>query len=189
VALILALSWHGSASAKPAGIEGHVIGETAANFLRLEPALQQKADGCRAQAPAGPDCASLLSALDRGERAEISTAGSMHFLFDQGQLIRVTMLLDGAADAAAADLTSQFGAPSRHNEIAGQNELGSNWTNHLFTWETSAVSFTLYEDNNPLLQDRRPLLVVESRENNQKYTISVRQLAAVEVGANRAPAR
>jgi hypothetical protein len=176
-------------SAKRTEISGHFVGESVAAFLQAEPEAQQEATACR-EHPDRASCARVLGALDRQERAEISTSGSKAFVLDGGKLVRLTMLVEGAADAAVADLMQKFGAPTTQTTIQGQDVLGSKWENHLLAWDTPDASVTLYEDNNPSLPDRRPLLIVESRTNNARgYTISAKELAAVEVGRNVAPAK
>jgi hypothetical protein len=173
----------------PTEIKGHFMGETAATFLRAEPEAQQQADLCR-QHPDRPGCARLLTGLDHGQRAEISTSGSRDFVLDGGKLVRLTMLVDGVADAAAVDLTKKLGAQPRKIAILGQNDSGATWENHLFAWDTPDAYVTLYEDNSPSLKDRRPLLIVESRANHgQEYTISAKQLGAAQVSRNMNPAK
>jgi hypothetical protein len=188
---------------------GHAIGETMADFLRLEPEIGQKAEVCRqrvdvhpvhpahaAEAPGedadkrtdGLDCADLLAALDGEQRLEITNASSMEFVLSDGKLVRLTMRLEGrvedeAADAAA-NLAKQFGTPSRETSISGQDNMGAKWKSCLVVWEMADASVTLYEDGDPSLQDRRPLLILESRANEYtKYTISVQQLATLSAGA------
>jgi hypothetical protein len=175
--IIAARANAGPANVKPTGIAGHSIGETTAAFLTLEPEAQQQADTCR-QHPDEAICARLLAALDDGQRAEISTSSPTAFTFDQGKLVRLTMSLDGAANAATAELSKQFGPQQRKTTISAQNIQGAKWENHLFAWETPDARVTLYEDNDPSLQGRRLLLVVESRSQGREDTVSVKQLAA-----------
>jgi hypothetical protein len=166
-----------AANVKPTEIRGHSIGETIATFLSVEPEVQQEADVCR-QHLDQTDCARLLAALDGGQRTEISTSGPTTFILDGGKLVRLTMLVDGVADAVTADLTQKFGSQSRKTTILGQNIYGAKWENYLFAWDTPDAYVTLYEDNDPLLRDRRPLLMVESRAQGREYTVSVKQLGA-----------
>jgi hypothetical protein len=167
----------GPANVKPTAIKGHSIGETTAAFLTLEPGAQQQVDACR-QHPDDTSCASLLAALDGSQRAEISTAGQIAFTFDAGKLVKLTMPLDGLADAKTAELTKQFGPQSRKTTIPGQNILGAKWQNYVFAWNTPDATATLYQDNDPSLQGPRLLLVVESSSQRQDVTVSVKQLAA-----------
>lgn len=178
-----------AANVAPTEIKGHFMGETIAAFLRMEPEAQQQADLCR-QHPDQPGCARLLTAIDHGQRAEISTSGSRDFVLDGGKVVRLTMLVDGVADAAAVDLTKKFDAQPRKIAILGQSDSGAKWENYLFAWDTPDAYVTLYEDNSPSLQDRRPLLIVESRTSHgQEYTISAKQLGATQVGSNISPAK
>ena len=176
--LIIASSANaGAAHVKPSGIRGHSLGETAATFLSLEPEAQQEADACR-QHSDETICASLLAALDAGQRAEISLAGPMAFTLDAGKLVRLTMSFDAVVDTATAELTKQFGPQPRKTTIPAQNLQGAKWKNQVFAWDTPDARVTLYEDNDPSLQGHRLLLVVESRTQDQHNTISVQQLAA-----------
>jgi hypothetical protein len=164
-----------AAHVKPAEIAGHSIGESAAAFLREEPEAQQKAEACRQQ-PDETGCDQLLAVLDGGQRGEISTSSAMTFVFDEGKLVRLTMPVDGGADAAIAGLTKKFGAPARKVTITGQNLQGSQWENYLFGWDTADSSLTLYQDNDPSLQERRLVLVAESRLQGHEDTVSVKRL-------------
>lgn len=177
-----------AADDKPTEIKGHFIGETISVFLRVEPEVQREADVCRQHRDTA-GCAHFLPALDGGQRAEISASDSRDFIFDDGKLVRLTMSMDGTVDAAVADLTKKFGSRSRNTTILGQDDSGTKWENHLFVWDTPDACVSLYEDNNPSLQDRRPLLIVESREDHSReYTVSVKQLS-VEAGSNIIPAK
>jgi hypothetical protein len=183
------------ADVKAAEVRGHVIGESTTDFLRLEPELAQEASVCRQgssghpdgdanESASAPDCAGLLAAFDRGQRAEISNSSAMEFVLDGGKLVRLTAFVDGAATAAAAEFAKQFGSPSRETAIPSRDNMGAKWKNHLFVWDTADASVTLYEDNDPSLQDRRPLLILESRTNDySEYTVSVQQLATLSAGA------
>jgi hypothetical protein len=178
VTLILASSantW--AANAKATEIRGHSIGETAGTFLSLEPEAQQQADACR-NYPDETTCARLLAALDGRKRAEISTSGAVAFILDQGKLVRLTVPVDGVADAAMVELTKKFGPQPRKVTIQGQNIQGAKWENYLFAWDTPDAFVTLYQDNDPSLQDRRLLLVVESRSQGREDRVSVKHLAA-----------
>lgn len=166
-----------AANVKPAGISDHSIGETMAAFLRAEPEAQSEADACRQQ-PDKTGCAGLLAVLDDGQSGEISIPGRSAAIFKGGRLVRLTMLVDGAADAAALELTKEFGPQSRKTVIPGQNIQGARWENYLYAWDTPDASATLYEDNDPLLSEGRLVLVVESRSQGQEETVSVTQLRA-----------
>jgi hypothetical protein len=116
--------------------------------------------------------------LDGSQRAEIAAAGSMAFTFDAGKLVRLTVPVDGLAEAETAELTKEFGPQSRKTTIPGQNILGAKWENYVFAWDTPDARVTLYQDNDPLLRGPRLLLVVESRSQGREETVSVKQLAA-----------
>ena len=178
VAAILApgaITW--AANPKPTQIARHSIGETAETFLSLEPEAQQQADACRSE-PDETNCTRLLAALHGGQRAEISTSAPMAFVLDQGKLVRMTIPLDGAADAAMAELTEKFGPQPRKITIQSQNIQGAKWENYLLAWDTPDAFVTLYQDNDPLLQERRLLLVVESRSQGREDTVAAKKLAA-----------
>ena len=179
LAVTMIMAWSSQARAahsKPAELAGHSIGESAAAFLREEPEAQQKAEACRQQ-PDETGCDQLLAVLDGGQRGEISTSGAMTFVFDEGKLVRLTMPMDGGADAAIASLTKKFGPPSRKVTVTGQNLQGAQWENYLFGWDTADCGLTLYQDNDPSLQERRLVLVAESRSQGREDTVSVKRLA------------
>jgi hypothetical protein len=214
VALMLGSGLHSSAGDVNAaevkrhvdGIRGHDIGESMADFLRLEPEIGQKAAACRQRDyvnsvnpahPARPneassedadkhtdvlDCAGLLAAVDGEQRLEITNASSMEFVFNNGKLVRLTTRVEDEA-VAAANLEKQFGTPSRETSISGQDNMGAKWKSCLIVWETADASVTLYEDGDQSLWDRRPLLIMESRTDYySEYTISVQQLATLSAG-------
>jgi hypothetical protein len=160
-----------------ASIAGHSIGESAAAFLSAEPEAQRKVDACR-QSAEEPSCAQLLAALDGRERAEVSTGDSMAFLLEEGKLVRITMPADRAVDAEVTELTKQIGHRPRQIAIAGQSVQGAKWHNSLFVWDAADATVTLYQDNDPSLQDRRPLLVIEARPHRKGDTVSVKQLVS-----------
>ena len=163
-----------AARLKPTEINGHFIGETIPTFLHTEPEAQQQLNLCL-QCPQRINCTRLLAAFARRQRAEISTSGLKDFILDGGKVVRFTMFVDRAA---AIDLTKKFGSPSRRTTIVGRDTYGAGWENHLFGWVTHDADIALYEDNDPTLQDRRSVLIVESRGNQDrgKYTVSAKEL-------------
>ena len=74
--------------------------------------------------PSRPECDGLLAAFERGERAEISTSDSSDFVFDQGKLIKLATLLDGAMDTAALSLTKALGPRTEAINIRTQDPSG-----------------------------------------------------------------
>jgi hypothetical protein len=166
-----------AANVEPTEIRGHSIGETSAAFLNLEPEARQDADACR-QHPDEARCTHLLAALDGGERAEISISGATAFVLDGGKLVRLTTPVDGVADAAMAGIEKKFGAQPGKVTVQGQNTAGAKWENYLFTWDTPDALVTLYQDNDPLLRDRRLMLIVESHSQSRKDTVSVKRLGS-----------
>jgi hypothetical protein len=46
--------------------------------------------------------------------------------------------------------------------LSSQNGAGAKWINWLHIWDTPGIYISLYQDNNPSLQDHRLLLIVES---------------------------
>lgn len=154
---------------KPAEIRGHYIGESTVRFLHLESEAREEVEVCR-QHPTLPICDRLLAAIERGQRAEISTSvpldldhpdapkDTINFVLDGKKLVKITMLVNDVAD-----VTRIFGPSSSESVIPSQNASGEKWENHLAVWETPDAHVTLFQDNSPSLQDRRPVLVVESR--------------------------
>jgi len=146
----------------PTGVRGHHIGETASAFLAIEPKAHQALDACRRN-PSGSQCDRLLAALDRGQRAEISTSDSSDFVFDQGKLIKLATLLDGATDSVAVSLTKTLGPRTSEIDIQKQDQSGAKWNDNLSVWNAPDAYILLFEDNNPSLKARHvPVLVVES---------------------------
>ena len=163
--LLLFLAWSPTARAQnlPStdAVFNHLIGESVADFLRIEPEAQQEADVCR-QRSERRRCSDLIAALDRGQRAEVSTAGSANFVLDAGRLVKFTVLVDGELQPVSDGLTKKFGPLSKVAALPVHDSSGAKWSNQLYTWDTSSVYVTLYQDNNPSLKDRRLLLIVES---------------------------
>ena len=153
--------WAQAPDSSAANFKGHLIGEGLAEFLSMEPDAQQEVDVCRAR-PARHSCDRLIAALDRGDRAEISTSGAINFVLDGGKLVKLTMLVDKPFDAATSDLSQKFGPQTSASVLASQNALGAKWNNQLHVWDTPSIYITLYQDNNPSLADHRLLLIAES---------------------------
>ena len=149
----------------PVEIKGHFIGESIGDFLSMEPEAQQEVDVCR-EHKTRSSCGHLLGALDRGERTEISTSAGMDFVLDAGRLVKLTVLVRESTDGTTEALTRKFGIPAAETNMANHNSTGANWQNRLFVWNTASAYATLYEDNNPSLQDHQPLLVVESQSEH-----------------------
>jgi membrane-bound inhibitor of C-type lysozyme len=141
--------------------KGHFIGEGVADFLRIEPEAQQEVDVCR-QRPTRRSCDRILGALNAGGRAEMSTTGSINFVLDGGKLVKLTMLVDKPMDAATSELTQKFGPQTKVTILPAQSASGAKWDNRLYIWETPSAYITLYQDNNPSMQDHRLLLMAES---------------------------
>jgi hypothetical protein len=141
---------------------GHLIGETVADFLRIEPEAQQETNVCR-QRTERRRCLELIAAVDRGQRTEVSTTSGGNFVLDAGQLVKLTVLVTDSFESAADSVSARFNAAPRKSSLPVHDASGNTWQNVLYTWDTPHVYATLYQDNNPVLQDRRPLLIVESR--------------------------
>ena len=153
--------WAQTGSGAPVDFKGHLIGESVADFLRMEPEAQQEADVCR-QHPSRHNCDRLMAALNGNGRAEVSTTGAINFVLDGGKLVKLTMLVDKPMDAAASDLRDKFGPQTKATMLSSQNDAGVKWVNWLHTWDTPAIYVSIYQDNNPSLQDHRLLLIAES---------------------------
>lgn len=149
----------------PVDIKGHFIGESIADFLRIEPEAQQEVDVCR-EHKTRASCDRLIGALDRGQRTEMSTSNSMDFVLDAGRLVKLTLLVSENTDQAAQTLSQKFGSQATATNVPGHNGSGTQWQNRLFVWNGSTTYATLYEDNNPGLQDHHPVLVVESQSEH-----------------------
>ena len=150
-----------NATISNADFKGHLIGESVADFLRLEPEARQEADVCR-QRTGRRRCVELIAAIEHGQRAEVSTAGSANFVLDAGKLVKLTVLVDDTFENICNSLTQKFGTPSKKTSLPSHDPSGKKWENQLYLWDTPLIYLTIYEDNNPALQDRRPLLAVES---------------------------
>lgn len=162
------------ANAGRTDINGHYIGEPVARFLRLEMDAREDVDVCRNN-PIRSSCQALLAAVDSGARAEVSTetardldnpdrpVTSIEFVLDGGKVVKVSLPVDDLAEIA-----KKFGAPTHETVVPAQNASGAKWENHLSVWETPGVYVTLYQDNNPSVEDHRPLLVMESTEEHAR---------------------
>ena len=119
------------------------------------------------------DCTSLLNAVENNGRAEISTTipvslddpglpdTSVDFVMDKGKIVRITMPVNDVPE-----LLKKFGPPTRETDEASKNSSGAKWQNHTIAWEPAGLYVAIFQDNNPTLQDRRPLLVMESPEEH-----------------------
>jgi hypothetical protein len=158
---------------KPVEIRRHYIGESAGRLLRLEPDAREEVEVCRQHS--GSTCDHLLAGVDGGERTEISTLvpldldhpdaakETMDFVLDGKKLVKITMVVNAAAEAIQI-----FGHQSSETLTASGNSSGAKWENHLSVWDRPDVYVSLFEDNNPSLKDRRPVLIVESREEHAR---------------------
>jgi hypothetical protein len=147
-------------SVQPAEIYGHFLGESIAEFLSKEPDAQEEVNVCRAHRERST-CSQLLAALDLGKRAELSTSNSRDFILDGGRLVKLTVLVDESYEAVTADITKNFGPRSSETALPNKNAIEAKWENHLSVWETPNIHVTLFEDNNPKLQDHHLVLVFE----------------------------
>jgi hypothetical protein len=158
---------------KPVEIRRHYIGESFGRFLRLEADAREEVEVCRQHS--GSTCDRLLAGVDGGERTEISTLApldldhpdaakeTMDFVLDGKKLVKITMVLNAAAEAK-----QMFGRQSSETVIPSGTSAGAKWENHLSVWDRPDVYVSLFEDNNPSLKDRRPVLIVESREEHAR---------------------
>jgi hypothetical protein len=87
----------------------------------------------------------------------------VNFVLDGGKLVKITMLVDKPMDDATFDLTQKFGVQAKATLLPSQNNTGDKWNNQLHTWDMPTAYVTLYQDNNPGMQDHRLLLMAESR--------------------------
>ena len=170
---------------KPVEIRRHYIGESAGRFLRLEADARDEVDVCRHHN--GSLCDRLLAAVDDGERTEISTLAmldwahpdapkeTMDFVLDGKKLVKITMVVNAASEAMQL-----FGHPSSEIVTPSENRSGAKWENHLSLWERPDIYVSLFEDNNPSLQDRRPVLIVESRAEHARELESEKRTKAPE---------
>lgn len=163
-----------SAGSNPVGIASHHIGESARVFLRLEPDARSELEVCD-QHRAEIQCVHLLAAVEKGQRAEISTAipadldhpdafnDTYNFVLDGGKLVRIALSVNDVAEVMRT-----YGKPTNDTVTPHQNTSGAKWENRIRLWDTPTGFVTLDEDNNPRLKDHRPLLVIESREEHAR---------------------
>lgn len=168
---------------KPVEIRRHYIGESAGRLLRLEPDAREEVEVCRQHS--GYTCDRLLAGVDGGERTEISTLApldldhpdaakeTMDFVLDGKKLVKITMVVNAASEAM-----QMLGRQSSETVIPSGNSSGAKWENHLSVWDRPDVYASLFEDNNPVLQDRRPVLIVESRAERAREVDSEKQTKA-----------
>jgi len=163
-----------SATAPDIQVQGHYIGESIERFLHLNLEARQDVDVCR-QHPSSSLCRKLLGAIENGDRAEISTSfapgfddsdtsgESINFVFDAKKLVKLTMLVHELADA-----NKILGKSSKESDLPSTNPSGQKWLDHVTVWDSGEIYATLYQDNNPSLEDRRPILMIESREEHAR---------------------
>jgi hypothetical protein len=170
---ISVLSQTPSADVIPVGAAGHHIGESVKLFLRLEPDARSELEVCD-QHPNEIQCVHLLDAVEKGKRAEISTAvpadldhadssDTYNFVIDGGKLVKITLSVNDVAE-----VMTTYGKPTTDTVTQHEGASGAKWENRRCVWDTPAGFITLDADNNPRLQDPRPLLVLESREEHAR---------------------
>jgi hypothetical protein len=149
-------------------IDGHHIGEPVKVFLRLEREARDEVEVCR-ENPGRSACAHLLAAVDRAQRAEVSTSApadfdhpegdrdTTDFVLDGGKLVKITKLVNEAPEELKA-----LGRPSSEKSVPAQNSAGAKWENRVTIWETTSLYVSLSQDNNPSLHDHRFLVVFET---------------------------
>jgi hypothetical protein len=163
------------ADVTPVGAAGHRIGEPVKLFLRLEPDARSELEVCD-QHPNEIQCIHLLEAVEKGQRAEISTAVSgdldhpdsndtYNFVIDGGKLVKITLSVNDIAE-----VMKTYGKPTTDTVTQHESAPGAKWENRQCVWDTPVGFVILDVDNNPRLQDHRPLLVVESREEHARST-------------------
>ena len=162
-----------SADVAPVGAAGHRIGESVKQFLRLEPDARSELEVCD-QHPNEIQCVHLFDAVEKGQRAEISTAvpadldhpdsnDTYNFVIDGGKLVKITLSVNDVAE-----VMKTYGKPTTNTVTPHEGASGVKWENRQCVWDMPAGFITLDTDNNPRLQDHRPLLVVESREEHAR---------------------
>jgi hypothetical protein len=162
-----------SADVITVGAAGHHIGESVKLFLRLEPDARSELEVCN-QHPTEIQCVHLLDAVEKGKRAEISTAvpadldhpdssDTYNFVIDGGKLVKITLSVNDIAE-----VMKTYGKPTTDTVTPHEGASGVKWENRQSVWETPSGFITLDADNNPRLRDHRPLLVLESREEHAR---------------------
>ncbi len=167
-----------SADVQPIGIGGHRIGESVKLFLRLEPDARSELEVCH-QHPDKAMCVQFFGAVEKGQRAEISTttasdpdersafSDTYNFVLDGGKLVKITVSVNNVAE-----VMKTYDRPSSETVTPHHNDSGAQWEDRLTAWELPNGYVTLVVDNNPVIQDRRPLLVIESREEHAREVAS-----------------
>jgi hypothetical protein len=167
-------------SADSLDIQGHQLGEPIARFLRLELDAREDVDVCRHN-PSRSLCKSLLDAVENGGRTSVSTtivAGldnpdlpttSMEFILDGGKVVKISLPVNDVPE-----LLKKLGPASHESVIPSMNASGAKWENHLSVWGTTGVYITLYQDNNPSVEDHRPLLEIETAEEHVREDVAAR---------------
>ena len=110
---------------------------------------------CAASAHPGESATDSWRLSMRRGRAEISTTDSINFVLDGGKLVKLTMLVDKPLDEASSDLTQKFGPADQSHLLPRKTAPARNGATVLHIWDMPTVYITLYQDNNPSLQDHR----------------------------------
>jgi hypothetical protein len=184
-----------SADVTPLAAAGHRIGESVKLFLRLEPDARSELEVCD-QHPNEIQCVHLLDAVEKGQRAEISTAvpadldhpdssDTYNFVIDGGKLVKITLSVNDLAE-----VMKTYGKPTTDTVTLREGASGVKWENRQCVWDTPAGFVILDVDNKPRLQDHRPLLVLESREEHARSnpTASMRPAPVPPANPSSAPA-
>lgn len=162
-----------SVTVSPVQIRGHFIGEPIERFIHLEADVREELEVCD-QHPRASFCQKLVGAMERGDRAEVSASitpdldhpdaskDTINFVLEGKKLVKMTMLVNDMSELAS------LGHPSRESDVPAHSVSGAKWTNHLTVWDMPDSYATVYQDNNPALEDRRPVFVMESREEQAR---------------------
>jgi len=162
------LAQQSAPTAAPLEIRGHFIGEPVKQFFRLDFEARGEMEVCH-QNPNRPACGRLLDAIEYGKRAEVSTTvaadldhpegdrDTTNFVLDGGKLVKISMLVNQVPE----ELKS-LGRPTSEKSIPTHDSSGAKWENHLTVWDTPTLYVSLYQDNNPGLQDHRLALTIET---------------------------
>jgi len=144
-------------------IKGHVMGETVAEFIAIEPALKKQLDEC-SPIPVDPDSCIAWGDASDGIHQPL-------WRFKKGILVTLSMTIRGAIyPNVRDDLTKKFGFKPLEATLKQQNVYGARWNKTSSDWNGTKVSGLLENDENPSDPTLTFLLVLNSDGETIKTT-------------------
>jgi len=132
-------------------LKGHRLGETAAEFIQLEPILIGFGD---------PKDELLKTGAGKVVLPAAKIGCPNLWYFEGGKLSKIALYFTEGTryESIRNKLTSEVGVQPNERTPTYQNVFGASWQNRTAAWDTAGFYALLYEDNNPA--DKSLTLVV-----------------------------